>query len=62
MAPEDMKMNEVTPEGQATSNENVQVFQNLTETEINDADKAGKSINPDAALNNFLNNLNNACE
>jgi hypothetical protein len=62
MAPEDMKMNEVTPEGQATSNENVQVFENLSEEEIDAAFKASKNINPDDALNNFLDNLNNACK
>jgi len=62
MAPEDVQINVVTPEGQATSNENVQVFENLTEEELDAAFQASKNVNPSDALNNFLDNLNNACK
>jgi hypothetical protein len=62
MAPEDVQINVVTPEGQATSNDNVQVFENLTEEELDAAFKASKNVNPATALNNFLDNLNNACK
>jgi len=52
----------MSEEGTTVSNDNVQSFESLTDEEIDNADQSGKKINPNDALNNFLNNLNNACK
>jgi hypothetical protein len=62
MKEEDLEGQTMGDESIKVSNQNIGGIENLSDEEIDNADKKGKKMNPSDALNNFINSLNNACK
>jgi hypothetical protein len=62
MQKEDLEGKTMSDESIQVSNQNIGGVENLTDEEIDNADKNGKKMNPSDALNNFLDNLNKVCQ